>query len=143
MLEREAALPPWRLLLRALRRMEAAGEIRGGRFVAGATGEQFALPDAVAALRECAKRADSSVLLRIAAVDPLNLVGSVLPGVRVAAQAHQHIALLDGEAVATRQGADIQFLKSLDTPTTLRVRTALIGALGSRQPGLRARKRLF
>ena len=142
-LEREAALPPWRLLLRALRRMEAAGEIRGGRFVAGATGEQFAVPDAVAALRECAKRADSSVLLRIAAVDPLNLVGSVLPGVRVAAQAHQHIALLDGEAVATRQGADIQFLKSLDTPTTLRVRTALIGALGSRQPGLRARKRLF
>ena len=142
-LEREAALPPWRLLLRALRRMEAAGEIRGGRFVAGATGEQFAVPDAVAALRECAKRADSSALLRIAAVDPLNLVGSVLPGVRVAAQAHQHIALLDGEAVATRQGADIQFLKSLDTPTTLRVRTALIGALGSRQPGLRARKRLF
>lgn len=142
-LEREAALPPWRLLLRALRRMEAAGEIRGGRFVAGATGEQFALPDAVAALRDCAKRADSSGVLRIAAVDPLNLVGAVLPGVRVAAQSNQHIALLDGEAVAVKQGADIQFLQSLDTPTSLRVRTALIGALVPRQPGLRSRKRLF
>ncbi len=142
-LEREAALPPWRLLIRALRRMEAAGEIRGGRFVAGATGEQFALPDAVAALRECAKRADDSGVLRIAAVDPLNLVGSVLPGVRIAAHSNQHIALLGGEAVAIKQGADIQFLKSLDTPTSLRVRTAIIGSLTPRQPGLRSRKRLF
>ena len=82
-------------------------------------------------------------MLRIAAVDPLNLVGSVLPGVRVAAQSNQHIALLDGEAVAVKQGADIQFLQSLDRPTSLRVRTALIGGLVPRQPGLRLRKRLF
>ncbi len=142
-LEREAALPPWRLLLRALRRMELCGEIRGGRFVAGATGEQFALPDALSALRECGKRADSGGVMRIAAVDPLNLVGSVLPGVRIPAQSNHHIALLGGEAVAVKSGADIQLLKSLDTAATLRIRTALIGGLAPRQPGLRARRRLF
>jgi ATP-dependent Lhr-like helicase len=142
-LERETAPPPWRLLLRALRRMESAGEIRGGRFVAGATGEQFALPDAVAALREVGKRADHGGVVRVAAVDPLNLVGSVVPGMRIPAQATHHLALLGGDAVAVRQGVDIQLLKTLDTATTLRVRTALVGGLAPRQPGLRSRRRLF
>ena len=143
MLEREAALPPWRLLLRALRRMESSGEVRGGRFVASASGEQFALPEAVAALRECARRADSGGIMRIAAVDPLNLVGTALPGARIAAQSNQHVALLGGEPVALKRGDEIEFLKSLDTATSLRVRTALIGALMPRQSGLRSRRRLF
>ena len=142
-LEREASLPAWRLLLRALRRLEFAGEIRSGRFVAGAGGEQFALPDAVAALRECAKRDDAGGVLRVSAVDPLNLLGSVLPSVRVAAQTGTQLALLAGEVVAVKHGADIQFLKTLDTPTTLRVRTCLIGGLTGRAPGLRARRRPF
>ncbi len=141
--EREAALPPWRLLLRALRRLESAGEIRGGRFVAGATGEQFALPDAVAALRDCAKRDDEGGVVRLAAVDPLNLAGTVLPGTRVPALAHQHLALVGGELVAIKNGGDIEFLKSLDTATMLRVRTALVGGLGQRQAGPRSRRRLF
>jgi len=142
-LEREAALPPWRLLLRALRTMEASGEIRGGRFVAGATGEQYALPDAVAALRDCAKRVDGDSITRVAAVDPVNLIGSAVPGARIPAQSNLGIALLGGEAVALKTGADIRFLKTLDTATGLRVRTALIGGLTPRQPGLRSRRRLF
>jgi ATP-dependent Lhr-like helicase len=143
MLERETALPPWRLLLRALRRMESSGEVRGGRFVASASGEQFALPEAVAALRECARRADSDGIIRIAAVDPLNLVGSALPGARIAAQSNQHVALLGGVPVAHKRGDEIEFLQNLDTATALRVRTALIGALMPRQSGLRSRRRLF
>ncbi|MBK8957173.1 MAG: DEAD/DEAH box helicase [Proteobacteria bacterium] len=138
--EREAALPPWRLLLRVLRRLESAGEIRGGRFVAGATGEQFALPDAVTALRECARRDDAGVV-RVAAVDPLNLVGTVLPGTRIPALANQHLALVGGEAVAVKRGTDIEFLKTLDTATMLRVRTAMLGGLESRAGGLRSRRR--
>lgn len=141
--EREAALPPWRLLLRVLRRLESAGEIRGGRFVAGASGEQFALPDAVTALRQCARRDDDTGVVRVAAVDPLNLVGTVLPGTRMPALANHHLALVGGEAVAVKRGADIEFLKTLDTATMLRVRTAMVGGLESRAGGLRSRRRPF
>jgi ATP-dependent Lhr-like helicase len=123
--------------------MESSGEVRGGRFVASASGEQFALPEAVAALRECARRADSDGIIRIAAVDPLNLVGSALPGARIAAQSNQHVALLGGVPVAHKRGDEIEFLQNLDTATALRVRTALIGALMPRQSGLRSRRRLF
>ena len=142
-LEREAALPPWRLLLRALRRLESAGEIRGGRFIAGATGEQFAAIEAVAALRECGKRTDSAGVIRVSAVDPLNLFGSSAPGARVAAHASNHLALLAGEVVAVKSGADIQLVKPLDTATALRVRTALIGGLLPAAAGWRSPRRRF
>ena len=128
-LERETALPAWRLLLRAWRRLEAAGEVRGGRFIAGATGEQFALPEALAALRECGKRVDSAGVIRVSAVDPVNVSGSGAQTTRVAALTSNHLALLAGEVVARKSGADIQLLKVLDTATSLRVRTALTGAL--------------
>src|SRR5690606_30070775 len=84
LLEREAAwLPPWRDLLRVYRRLEARGEIRGGRFVAGVSGEQFALPEAIGALRAVRKRAHDGALVVLAAQDPLNLVGTLLPGIKV------------------------------------------------------------
>ena len=142
-LEREAALPPWRLLLRALRRLEAAGEIRGGRFIAGASGEQFAAIEAVAALRECGKRADGGSVIRVSAVDPLNLYGGGVPGARVAAHASNHLALLAGEVVAIKSGADIVLVKALDTATALRVRTALIGGLLPSAAGWRSPRRRF
>jgi ATP-dependent helicase Lhr and Lhr-like helicase len=76
---RESLAPPWRELLAALRRMEARGEIRGGRFVAGFVGEQFALPEALDALRAIRRTGDESELVRIGAYDPLQLEGVILP----------------------------------------------------------------
>ena len=97
LLARESAPPPWRDLLRAYRAMEARGAIRGGRFVTGFTGEQFAQPEAVDALR-AARRAprEAGERVELSAADPLNLVGIVTPGARVAAVLGNRIALVDG-----------------------------------------------
>lgn len=92
---RESLLPPWRVILAALRRMEARGEIRGGRFVEGLVGEQFASPEAVEALRAM-RREEPGELVLISAADPLNLVGILTPGPRVPPQSGQVIALADG-----------------------------------------------
>jgi ATP-dependent Lhr-like helicase len=80
---REVIAPPWRDLLPVLRRMEARGEIRGGRFVAGFSGEQFARPEAVDLLRSVRRDADHGEIAVVAAADPLNLTGIILPGPRV------------------------------------------------------------
>src|SRR5579872_7176202 len=78
---RESLAPPWRELLTALRRMEARGEIRGGRFVAGFVGEQFALPEAVEALRAARRSGDAGDVVHVGAYDPLQLAGVILPDV--------------------------------------------------------------
>ena len=81
LLAREAEwLPPWRDLLRVYRRLEARGEIRGGRFVAGFSGEQYALPDAVGMLREVRRRPHSDEFVSLSGADPLNLAGILTPG---------------------------------------------------------------
>ena len=85
LLEREDRLPPWRDLLYVYRRMEARGELRGGRFVQGFAGEQYALPDAVAALREIRNQPKHGDLITLSAADPLNLSGLITPGPRIAA----------------------------------------------------------
>ncbi|MDB5846953.1 MAG: lhr, partial [Rhodoferax sp.] len=86
LLEREAAwLPPWRELLPVYHRLEARGEVRGGRFVAGLAGEQFALPEAIPLLREVRRRALDGGLVCISGVDALNLCGTLLPGDKVPA----------------------------------------------------------
>jgi ATP-dependent Lhr-like helicase len=82
LLARESSVPKWRDLLGILRRLEARGEVRGGRFVSGFGGEQFALPEAVESLRTARTR-ECSALISVAAADPLNLVGIVIPGDRV------------------------------------------------------------
>jgi ATP-dependent Lhr-like helicase len=82
LLARETVAPPWRELLPVLRRMEAQGEIRGGRFVSGFTGEQFARPEAIDLLRSV-RRAEESIAVDVAPADPLNLVGIILPGARI------------------------------------------------------------
>jgi len=86
LIEREAPwLPPWRDLLRVYRRLEARGEIRGGRFVAGFSGEQFALPDAVGMLREVRRKPASDGWISLSGADPLNLAGILTPGPKLAA----------------------------------------------------------
>lgn len=85
LLQREKNIPRWRELLLAFRRLEDRGEIRGGRFVSGFLGEQFALPYAVDSLRVFKKKELDETPITISAVDPLNLVGIILPGSRVAA----------------------------------------------------------
>jgi ATP-dependent Lhr-like helicase len=107
LLERESGLPSWRELLYCLRRMEARGEIRGGRFVQGFAGEHFALPEAVSTLREVRKRRDAGELVSISSADPLNLTGIITPGKRIAAQAGHRIVYRDGKPIATKQGGEI------------------------------------
>ncbi|HVV68858.1 MAG TPA: DEAD/DEAH box helicase [Gammaproteobacteria bacterium] len=96
LLARETLIPRWRELLVALRRMEARGEIRGGRFVSGFLGEQFALPYAVESLRAMRNKAQQASEITISAVDPLNLVGIVLPGKRVMAVSGKRLTMRDG-----------------------------------------------
>ncbi|MBF5046645.1 MULTISPECIES: DEAD/DEAH box helicase [Myxococcaceae] len=93
---REALAPTWRDLLRVYRRMEARGELRGGRFVAGVVGEQFALPDAVDVARAVRRQPPSGVRVKLCAVDPLNLTGLVTPGPRVPATVHNVVVYVDG-----------------------------------------------
>jgi ATP-dependent Lhr-like helicase len=96
---REANLPPWRTLLANYRRLEARGEIRGGRFVNGFTGEQFALPVAIEKLRAERRVDDKQQPLIISAADPLNLVGILTPGGRVSPYSNQVIAYHKGVPV--------------------------------------------
>lgn len=85
LLTREKNIPRWRDLLMAFRRLEDRGEIRAGRFVEGFLGEQFALPYAVSSLRAIKNQALENLTLHIAAADPLNLIGIIIPGERISA----------------------------------------------------------
>ena len=93
---REPLAPPWRELVRLYRRMEARGEIRGGRFVAGVGGEQFASADAVEVARTVRRTRPAGQRIELAAVDPLNLTGVVTPGPRVPAVLGQSVVYVDG-----------------------------------------------
>jgi ATP-dependent Lhr-like helicase len=95
---REANLPTWRELLMAFRRLEDRGEIRGGRFVDGFLGEQFALPVAVESVRAMRKVPASGESITISAADPLNLVGILVPGERVPAISGKTVTFRDGVA---------------------------------------------
>ena len=92
-------LPPWRELVRVYRRLEARGEIRGGRFVDGFLGEQFALPVAVESVRATRKLPPNGETATVSAADPLNLVGIVVPGERVPAISGRTVSYRDGVAV--------------------------------------------
>ena len=94
LVRRESLMPPWRDVLDALRRMEACGDVRGGRFVSGFVGEQFARPDAVELLRIVRREGRSGPAVRVAAADPLNLAGIVTPGARVNALSGDVVELL-------------------------------------------------
>jgi ATP-dependent helicase Lhr and Lhr-like helicase len=114
-LTREAGwLPPWRDLLRVYRRLEARGEIRGGRFVAGFSGEQFALPDAVGLLRQTRRRPAAGHWVSLSGADPLNLVGILTPGGRLPALTGNRVLYRDGVPVAVLAGGKAQFLVEID-----------------------------
>jgi ATP-dependent Lhr-like helicase len=110
LLARESRLPPWRELVMVYRRLEARGEIRGGRFVAGFGGEQFAAPEAVGKLRAVRKQEKSGTLVSLSGADPLNLVGILTPDPRVAAFARNRILLQDGVPVAALEGGEVRRL---------------------------------
>jgi len=111
LLEREAAwLPPWRDLVRVYRRLEVRGEIRGGRFIAGLTGEQFALPEAIAQMREVRRRPAGDALVCLGASDPANLLGTVVPGAKVARVAGARVLFRDGVPIATSVGGIFEML---------------------------------
>jgi ATP-dependent Lhr-like helicase len=99
-LAREATLPPWRELLIAFRRLEDRGEIRGGRFVDGFRGEQFALPVAVESVRAMRKLDSTQGTITLSAADPLNLVGILVPGDRVPAISGNSVTYRDGASIA-------------------------------------------
>jgi ATP-dependent Lhr-like helicase len=134
LLEREAAwLPPWRELLRVFRRLEARGEIRGGRFVASISGEQFALPDAVELLRDTRRAAASgaasvasSVWISLSAADPLNLIGSIVTGPKVPAVTHNRILYRHGMPVAALVAGEIQWIETLEPKDRAEAENALV-----------------
>jgi ATP-dependent Lhr-like helicase len=100
-------LPPWRQLVRVFHRLEARGDIRGGRFIAGISGEQFALPEAIAALRATRQRVLDGSFVCVSGADPLNVVGSLLAGDKVPHVAGARVLYRDGVPVARRVAGQI------------------------------------
>jgi ATP-dependent helicase Lhr and Lhr-like helicase len=143
LLAREAAwLPPWRELLRVYRKLENRGEIRGGRFVAGFSGEQFALPEAVGMLREIRRKHATDAWVSVSGADPLNLAGIITPGVKLAALTGNRVLYRDGLPIALFAGGEVQFLETLDPglewpARKLLRRSAMAGAADSSQSNLR------
>ncbi|MEP6570097.1 MAG: DEAD/DEAH box helicase [Acidobacteriota bacterium] len=151
LLEREGIVLPWRVLLRIYHRLEARGEIRGGRFVAGISGEQFALPEAVGMLRsirrartgamdfgfrsaaqEAQERITEAVttetesLVSVSAADPLNLVGIITPGGRVTAHTANRILYSNGEPVTVLESGETRFLVELSRTLEWKAKSALL-----------------
>ena len=127
LLAREADwLPPWRDVLTCCRRLEARGEIRGGRFVAGFSGEQYATPEAVGALRDSRRKPAAQQFVSISAADPLNLLGIITPGARLASLAGNRLLYRDGLPIATYAADEIQYLQTLPETEQWEVQTALL-----------------
>jgi ATP-dependent Lhr-like helicase len=127
LLTREPNAAPWRDLARVYRRLEARGEIRGGRFVHGMSGEQFALPEAIERLREIRRSSADSRLIVISAADPLNLIGILNEDERIRAVAGTRIAYRDGIAVSVMEGEYVRPLINLDTDHAMTAAIALAG----------------
>ncbi|MDQ2921838.1 MAG: hypothetical protein M3R52_09560, partial [Acidobacteriota bacterium] len=156
LLEREGIALPWRVLLRIYHRLEARGEIRGGRFVAGISGEQFALPEAVGMLRAIRRARSGSMdfgfrspsqmaedsatepslmaglppteesLISVSAADPLNLIGIITPGGRVTAFTSNRILYHNGEPVAVLEAGETRFLVELSRSMEWKAKSALM-----------------
>jgi ATP-dependent Lhr-like helicase len=154
LLEREGITLPWRVLLRIYHRLEARGELRGGRFVAGISGEQFALPEAVGMLRAIRRartgamdfgfrsplREESAVepggdvaagtiqdsLISVSAADPLNLVGIITPGGRVTAHTSNRVLYRNGEPITVLESGETRFLVELSRTMEWKAKAALL-----------------
>ncbi|HST28984.1 MAG TPA: DEAD/DEAH box helicase [Rudaea sp.] len=127
LLAREAAwLPPWRELLRVYQRMEARGEVRGGRFIAGLSGEQFALPEAIGLLRGIRRKPGNDEMVAVCGADPLNLVGAILAGEKVPALTGSRILYRDGTPLATLVSGNFTALEPMDAAMEWKARTFLL-----------------
>ena len=132
LLEREAGwLPPWRDLLRIYRRLESRGEIRGGRFVAGFTGDQFALPEAIGMLREVRRSHPSESWVSVSGADPLNLVGIITPGPRLPALTGNRLLYRDGVPVAMFAAGEMLCLEKMEGAREWQARAALLRSAAS------------
>jgi len=137
LLAQEASwLPSWRELLRVWQRMEARGEIRGGRFIAGLSGEQFALPEAVSLLRSVRQKPHDGTLVAVSGADPLNLVGSVVAGERVPALTGARVLYRDGAPLATLVGGTFTALEPLDAAAEWAARTRLLRGERASEPAV-------
>jgi ATP-dependent Lhr-like helicase len=125
---RESLLAPWRDILRAYRRLEARGDIRGGRFVGGFSGEQYALTEAVGLLRAVRREGVRGELVAVSGVDPLNLAGIITPGDTVSALATNRILYRDGIPVAVKEGEGKRerFLIDVASEDEQQLRAALV-----------------
>jgi ATP-dependent Lhr-like helicase len=132
MIERETLSLTWYELCRTYRRLEAQGEIRGGYFVNGVSGEQFALPEAVGLLRSIRKKPLTGTLRAISAADPLNLAGILTPGSRIAAISAHRILLRDGVPVAALKAGQVIPMET-ETPENEQIvaRALRIGSLSA------------
>jgi ATP-dependent Lhr-like helicase len=117
LLARETQAPAWRDLVRIYRRLEMSGELRGGRFVAGFVGEQFAHPDAVDALRATRREPKRGEIVRLSACDPLNLIGIITPGARVPAAMPNTVTYEDGVPSGPAQSSPVAMRTAMTTPT--------------------------
>ncbi len=126
LLDRESISLPWRDLLRVYRRLEARGEIRGGRFVGGFSGEQFASPEAVQLLRSLRRAATDGSMISVSAADPLNLVGVITPGLRLANVSSNRVLYRDGVPIAVLEAKEIRFLTEMSAADQWQARNALL-----------------
>jgi ATP-dependent Lhr-like helicase len=125
-LARESLSVGWRQLAMTYRRLEARGEIRGGRFVSGMSGEQFALPEAVGQLRAIRREGPRGQLISISAADPLNLVGVVTPGERVPALRRNRIVFEDGVPLAALESGTVRQLVEYPSERGNEIERALV-----------------
>jgi len=125
-LDREGLNVPWRDLLRVYHRLEARGEIRGGRFVSGFAGEQFALPEAVGVVRAIRRTPAEGALISVSAADPLNLVGIITRGARIAAFSTNRVLFRDGVPIAILESGQVHFLEGMDSASQWKAKNALV-----------------
>jgi len=126
LLEREGFQLAWRDLLKVYHRLEARGEIRGGRFISGLSGEQFALSDSVGMLRAMRRAPSENRMVSVSAADPLNLVGIITPGDRVTAFAANRVLYRDGVPIAKLESGQVSFLIELDPASQWQAKNALV-----------------
>jgi ATP-dependent helicase Lhr and Lhr-like helicase len=127
LLGREANwLPPWRDILMCCRRLEARGEIRGGRFIAGFSGEQYASPEAIGLLRDVRRKPNVGQYVSLSAADPLNLIGIATPGMRLASLAGNRLLYRDGLPIATFAADEVHYLAEVPEKEQWEIQTALL-----------------
>ena len=126
LLDRESISIPWRDLLRVLRRLEARGEIRGGRFVGGFSGEQFATAEAVQLLRSIRRTPSEGTMISVSAADPMNLLGIVTPGGRLSPAASNRVLYRDGVPIAILEAKELRFVVEMTAADQWQARNALL-----------------